>query len=181
LSHINKLISRLKECPEGKVGWKDYENICIDILNYLFVPPLKEPKIQSRTESGIDMRDALYPNRCEHPNWKFIRNDYDAKYILFEFKNYSTSDGGSAIDKDVVNQVRNYLKQTIGKIGFVCSKKEPSHSGLEARKQAYIDDKKLIIFLNNEQLMEMLMRKYRKEEPSDIILDLIDEFNLNFG
>jgi len=171
----------LKECPVGQKGWKDYENICIDILNYLFVPPLKQPKIQSRTESGLDIRDALYPNRCDHPNWKFIRTDYDAKYILFEFKNYGKEENGSEIDKSVVNQVRNYLKQTIGRIGFVCSRKEPTSSAFEARRQTYIEEKKIILFLSDQHLIEMLMRKYRKEEPSDIILDMIDEFNLNFG
>jgi HJR/Mrr/RecB family endonuclease len=181
LTKINKMISDMKDCPEGKEGWKDYENICINILNYLFVPPLKKPKIQSRTESGLDIRDALYPNRCDHPNWQFIRSDYDAKYIVVEFKNYSANKEGSEIDKEVVNQVRNYLKQTIGRIAFICSKKKPNSSGIEAQKQAFIEDNKLILFLNNEQLIEMLMRKYQNEEPSDIILDLIDEFNLNFG
>ena len=181
LETINRLKNRLMDCPKGRKGWKDYESICIEILNYLFVPPLKHPKIQPRTESGLDIRDALYPNRCDHPNWKVIRADYDAKYILFEFKNYGTEDGSSEIDKTVVNQVRNYLKQTIGRIGIVCSRKDPTSSAIEARKQAYIDDKKVILFLNDQHLIEMLMRKYRKEDPSDIIMDLIDEFNLNFG
>ncbi len=67
----------MDDCPEGKEGWNMYEDICIDILNYLFVPPLGEPKIQSRRESGVDIRDAVYPNRNSNENWKFIRDDYD--------------------------------------------------------------------------------------------------------
>lgn len=181
LTKINKMISNLKDCPEGKEGWKDYENICIEILNYLFVPPLKKPRIQSRTESGLDIRDALYPNRCDHIDWQIIRSDYDAKYILVEFKNYSTNKEGSEIDKEVVYQAKNYLKKTIGRIAFICSKKKPNGSGIEAQKQAFIEDNKLILFLNNEHLIEMLMRKYRTEEPLDIITDLIDEFNTKFG
>lgn len=181
LTKINKMISNLKDCPEGKEGWKDYEDICIDILNYLFVPPLIEPKTQSRTESGLDIRDALYPNRCDNTNWQIIRSDYDAKYILVEFKNYSTNKEGSEIDKSVVNQARIYLKPTIGRLAFICSKKKPNSSGIEAQKQAFNDDKKLILFLNNEHLIEMLMRKYRQEEPLDIITDLIDEFIIKFG
>ena len=178
---VQNYINRLKSCPEGSMGWKEYEDICIEILNHLFVPPLKEPKIQSRTESGIDIRDAVYPNRGNHENWGFIRNDYEAKYIIFEFKNYSLKENGIDIDKHVVNQVRNYLKHTIGRIGFVCSKKKPTPSAFEARKQAFIEDKKLILFLNNEHLIDMLMKKYKNEEPSDVIVDMIDEFNINFG
>ena len=181
LDRVQLMISNLKNCPEGRIGWKKYEDICIEILIYLFVPPLKPPKIQSRTESGIDIRDAIFPNRNNHENWRFIREDYDAKYILFEFKNYSTDLTGSNIDKNVVNQVRNYLKQTLGRIGFICSKKILVASGKEAQKQAYIEDKKLILFLHNHHLIDMLLKKYRNEESSDVIVDLIDEFNLSFG
>ncbi|WP_459195752.1 TIR domain-containing protein [Wukongibacter baidiensis] len=181
LSKIQRFIRKLDECPEGRTGWKEYEDICVEILNYLFVPPLIEPKIQSRTESGTEIRDAIYPNRGNHNIWGLIRNDYEAKYLVFEFKNYTLDSTGSDIDKHVVNQVKNYLTQTIGNLGFVCSKKEPSRSGYEARKSAYIENKKLIIFINNKHLKDMLIKKHRKEEPADVIIDLIDEFNINFG
>jgi hypothetical protein len=175
---VSNMISKLIECPEGREGWKEYENICIEILNYLFVPPLKEPTIQSRTESGLDVRDALYPNRGLSHNWKIIRDDFDAKSILIEFKNYSESE----INKEVVNQARNYLKKSlIGRIAFICSKKKPNSSGIEARKQAYNEDTKLILFLNNEDLIEMLIKKQKGEDPSDLILDMIDDFSYKFG
>ncbi len=180
LNEIDKLIKRLRNCPSGRVGWKKYENICIDILKFLFVPPLKLPKIQSRTESGIDIRDAIFPNRSSNENWRFIREDYAGKYILFEFKNY-TADTGLDLGKDEVNQVKNYLYHTIGRIGIICSPKRPSTNGIFARKMAYIEEKKLILFLTNEDLTEMMMKKYMGEDPSDIIVDLIDEFNLSFG
>jgi len=178
LSKVQGLIKRLDNCPEGKNGWKLYEDICIEILNYLFVPPLGEPKIQSRRESGIDIRDAIYPNRNSNENWKFIRDDYDAKYIVFEFKNYS--ENGSEIDKQVLLQIDDYLKKTIGRFGVVCSKKAPNRSGLEKRKDVFIENNKLILFVSNEDLKEMLLRKHKKMDPSDVIIDLIDDFNLKF-
>lgn len=180
LNMIESYIKRLRDCPSGREGWKEYENVCIDILKFLFVPPLKLPKIQSRTESGLDIRDAIFPNRSGNENWRFIREDYDGKYILFEFKNY-TPDIGLDLGKDDVNQVKNYLYQTIGRLGVICSPKKPSTNGVQARRMAYIEEKKLIIFLSNDDLIEMMMRKYRNEDPSDIIVDLIDEFNLSFG
>ena len=178
LEEIQSFIKRLDKCPEGKEGWKQYEDICLDILNYLFVPPLGEPKIQSRRESGIDIRDAIYPNRNSNENWKFIRDDYDAKYIVFEFKNYS--DDGSEIDKHVLLQVDDYLKKTIGRFGIICSKKQPNKSGLEKRKDVFIENNKLILFVSNENMKEMLLRKHKKLDPSDVLIDLIDDFNLGF-
>lgn len=178
LQKVHGLIKKLDNCPEGKDGWKTYEDICLEILSYLFVPPLGEPKVQSRRESGIDIRDAIFPNRNNNENWKFIRDDYDAKYIVFEFKNYS--ENGSEIDKHVLLQIDDYLKRTIGRFGIICSKKSPNNSGLEKRKDVFIEKNKLILFLNNEDLKEMLLRKHKKMDPSDVIIDLIDDFNLKF-
>lgn len=175
---MQKLVQELDKCEEGKNGWKEYEDICIKILRKLFVPPLGEPKIQSRRESGVDIRDAIFPNRSKDENWKFIREDYDAKYIVFEFKNYS--ENGSEVDKHPVLQISDYLKKTIGRFGIVCSKKLPNHSGIEKRKDIFIEQNKLILFLSNDHLKEMLSRQYKKLEPSDVIIDLIDDFNLNF-
>jgi len=178
LEEIQTLIKRLDECPKGKEGWKIYEDVCLDILNYLFVPPLGEPKIQSRRESGVDIRDAIYPNRNSNENWKFIRDDYDAKYIVFEFKNYA--DDGAEIDKHVLLQIDDYLKKTIGRFGIICSKKSPNKSGIEKRKDVFIENNKLILFVNNEHMKEMLLRKHKKLDPSDVLIDLIDDFNLKF-
>ncbi|MDB5088764.1 MAG: hypothetical protein JWR09_2758 [Mucilaginibacter sp.] len=179
LQMTQSLIKELDNCPEGMPGWKDYENICIEIFNYLFVPPLNEPKIQYKRESGIDIRDAIYPNRGLDDNWRFIREDYDAKYIVVEFKNYA--ENGSDIDKHVVLQIDDYLKkQTIGHSGIICSKKSPNSSGLEKRRDIFIENNKLVLFLNNEHLKDMLLRKYKKLDLFDVINDLIDDFNLKF-
>lgn len=104
----------MDDCPEGNDGWKKYEDICLEVLKYLFIPPLGEPKIQARRENGIDIRDAIFPNRNSNDNWKFIRDDYNAKYIVFEFKNYS--ENGSDIDKHVLLQIDDYLKKVYRKI-----------------------------------------------------------------
>ncbi len=172
------LIKELDNCKEGVSGWQDYENIGIKIFSYLFVPPLSAPKIQSRRESGIDIRDAIFPNRSINENWKFIREDYEAKYVVVEFKNYSLD--GSDIDKHVVLQIDDYLKKTIGRFGIICSTKAPNQSGLEKRKDIFIEHNKLILFVNNLHLKDMLLRKYKKLDPSDVIIDLIDDFNLKF-
>jgi hypothetical protein len=132
LINVQRLLKDLDDCPDGIAGCKKYEDLCIEILNYLFVPPLGKPKIQSRRESGIDIRDAIFPNRSDNVNWNFIREDYDAKYIVFEFKNYS--ENGSEIDKKVLLQISDYLKKTIGRFGIICSKKNQIKVGWKKEK-----------------------------------------------
>lgn len=101
------LIQRLNECPVGRTGWRQYEDICTEILKFLFIPPLQEPQIQARTLSGIDIRDAIFPNRNSDQQsiWGQLRHELDARLILFEFKNYDSENIGSS----EVDQIRNYL------------------------------------------------------------------------
>lgn len=179
LELMQGLAKGLNDCLPGKDGWKSYEEACVKILNYLFVPPLGPAKLQARTENGIDIRDAIYPNRSYDENWRFVRDSYDAKYIVFEFKNYAQV--GAQIDKWAVLQLSDYLKaKTMGRFGMICSTKAPNRSGLEKRKQIFSDEGKLILFINNGHLVEMLERKYKKLSPFDIISELIDDFNYSF-
>jgi hypothetical protein len=104
--------SRLKSCVPGKQGWKEYEDACIEVLHYLFVPPLTTPIIQPRTYSGIDRRDAVFPNRNvdSSNNWGRLFLELSARMILFEVKNYDIEEVG----KDETNQTRNYLTVPMG-------------------------------------------------------------------
>lgn len=175
---VEKMITRLDNCPEGMTGCYEYESICVHILDKLFVPPLGKVHIQCRTESGNDVRDAIFPNRSDDKNWKFIREKYNADFILFEFKNYAKK--GTGIDKHTVNQISSYLKPTLTNFGIICSKKKPSRSALIKRSEEFRDHKKLILFLSNEDLKKMLRLKCQKLEPSDVIIDLIDKFRMEY-
>lgn len=57
------LRNRLDRVPVGKPGWSDFETVATETLVHLFVPPLTRPQAQARTFSGIDRRDAIFPNR----------------------------------------------------------------------------------------------------------------------
>lgn len=112
MTGATELRRRLAECPAGRSGWKEFEDICIEILRFLFVPPLNEPLIQPRSYSGIDRRDAVFPNRNieSSNNWSHLYKELQARMILFESKNYDTED----IGKEETNQTRNYMKQPMG-------------------------------------------------------------------
>jgi hypothetical protein len=96
-----ELRRRLDSCPAGSSGWKPFEDACIDTLRYLFVPPLTKPILQPRSYSGIDRRDAVFPNRNigSSNNWGQLYQELQARMILFEFKNYDRED----IGKEEVN------------------------------------------------------------------------------
>ncbi|MFC1556722.1 hypothetical protein ACFL5L_01910 [candidate division KSB1 bacterium] len=176
MSDIASLIERLKSCPPGRDNWKDYEDICIEILTFLFVPPLQTPRIQPRTYSGIDRRDAVFPNRedISDTTWAKIRRELDARLILFEFKNYDSME----IGKEEVQQTLNYMTNPMGKLAILCSNKKPNDSAHKKRNTIFSSNGNVILFLIPEKLEEMLYIKERGEEPADLIMDEIELFYL---
>ena len=97
MSQIIALVNRLENCPTGDKGWQAFEALCLEILEFLFVPPLIRPIIQARTYSGTIRRDAVFPNRNfdEKHSWGLLLRELQARMILFEFKNYQNSKIGT--------------------------------------------------------------------------------------
>ena len=168
-----ELLDQLDACPKGLPGWRSYEDIATAILRFLFVPPLTEPKIQARSCSGIDRRDAVFGNRQMTPEstWGQLRIELAARMPLFEFKNF---DG--EVGKDEVDQTRNYLTGTIGRLGVVCSRTSPSQQALLRRNQVYTQEKKVILFITDENLREMLRMKESGTDPALFLMDLVEAF-----
>ena len=175
MSYEQDLISRLDACPTGKTGWREFENLCIEILTHLFVPPLKTPRIQVRTVSGVQRRDAIFSNRKNADalnNWGRLYRELAAKIILFEFKNYSRQKVG----RDEVIQVHSYMRKEMGRLAVIVSSKEASKSAYQERVIIFNREaREVILFITKDNLKEMLNIKERGEDPSDFIFDLVDE------
>jgi hypothetical protein len=172
------LRDRLDAVPRGLAGWKQFENAATDTFRHLFVPPLAEPIQQARSYSGIDRRDAIFPNRNHGVanHWGRLLHELDARMILVEFKNYDSEDVG----KDEVNQTRNYLSRPLGRLALIVSAKEPSRAAYLKRNSVYSEDGKVIVFLTVEHLKEMLYMKERGEDPADLIVDAIERFYIQW-
>ena len=181
MSKEAELKKKLDECPSGIKGWKQFEDICTEILEYLFCPPLKKPKEQIRTLSGVSRRDMIFPNRnidvgntLAEENWHLLLVELDARMILFEYKNY----GKSELGPNAVIQASDYLTETIGRLGIIVSTKKPNDSALQKRNTIYSNYKKVILFLTKADLKEMLDMKERGDEPSEFIVDKEELFFL---
>lgn len=176
MGEIDELIARLMSCPAGTAGWKEFEDVCVDVLRYLFVPPLAEPKIQPRTYSGIDRRDAVFPNRNSEAgsSWGLLLQELTARMVLFEFENYDNAETG----KEEVDQTRNYLTEPMGRLAIVVCSKPPNEAAHIRRNTVFSAEGKVILFLTRDHLKEMLFIKERGEDPADLIVDLVEWFYL---
>lgn len=178
MSQTKELIERLFSCPKGFDGWHEFENVCIEILSYLFVPPLGGPKIQPRTHSGVARRDAIFPIRVQSTEqscgWRQLSSDLNARLLLFEFKNYSSTE----IGPEEVNQTFNYMTEPMGNLSILVCNKKPNEQACIRRNTIYSQNKKVILFLEKDHLKEMLFIKERGEDPADLIVDEVETFFL---
>jgi hypothetical protein len=179
MSRYNEFIQKLESCPCGMSGWSTFENLCVEILEYLFNPCIKLHSKQPRTYSDVNRMDAIFSNRNitpseNHPikNWYYLYKELQARLILFEFKNYDASE----ITHDEVNQTRNYLTEPMGKLAIMICSKKPVDKAHRQRNIVYTQEKKVILFLTKDDLREMLAIKERGEEPSDLIVDMVESF-----
>jgi hypothetical protein len=178
MSHEETLRTRLNAIPLGISGWKQFEDVATETLCHLFVPPLSNPIQQARSYSGIDRRDAIFPNRNHgiQNHWGRLLHELEARMILVEFKNYDSE----VVGKDEVNQTRNYLTKPLGRLALIVSTKEPNHAAHVKRNTVYSEDGKVILFLNIEHLNEMLYMRERGEDPADLIMDAIERFYIGW-
>ncbi len=145
-------IARLAATPFGQPGAKEYERICIEIIDYLFGNYLVDARPQSRTEDGLDIFDVVYRVRPAHSFWDTLTRDFRARVIMFEFKNY-TSPVGS---KQVYTTERYMSASAMRPICFLVSRL-PAHDHAElAAFGAMRETGKLLIFLSDKDLVMML-------------------------
>ncbi|RCJ32479.1 hypothetical protein A6770_18885 [Nostoc minutum NIES-26] len=176
MSRIPDFIDRLDNCPAGQKGWREFEDLCVEILEFLFVPPLVRPIIQPRTYSGTNRRDAVFPNRNfdEKHGWGLLLRELEARLVLFEFKNYDATD----IGHEEVIQTDNYLTEPMGKLAIMVCNKLPNDGAHIQRNNIYSRHRKVILFMKKDHLKEMFFIKERGEDPCDLIVDLVERFYL---
>jgi hypothetical protein len=168
----HELTARLRAVPPGRDGWRRYEDACIDILNYAFIPPLRVPRIQSRSEDGLDRRDAIYPIGRGGPFWDGLKHQYSTRMIVVEFKNYT-----DAIGQSEVESLQQYLLPKARRsFGIICSRTTPSESALKARRRAWMVSENIILFLSDDDLQKLVDIRSRDADPSHVLDELMDDF-----
>lgn len=168
---INQLIKKLTECIPGK-DWKEYENICEEILSYCLLPELLEPISQSETSGAEHIRDIIYniPHEADE-FWKYIMLQFGMAMIV-ECKNYAKP----IKENNVVITSKYFGKKKLTTFGLIISRKKLENSGKKGQSNAWIHDDKMIICLSDDDLIKMLEFKEKHEKPWKVIDNALREF-----
>jgi hypothetical protein len=171
LTTAQRLIERLKNCPTGLEGWKQFENLCLEIIKFVFSDSFRNIRIkpQGRNYSGTDIRDFIIANSGNHELWRDLKSFYKCNNIIIECKNFE-----SEIGNDEFRQISDYLeKDYIGQFGIILTRKGLSDQG-KIKQREFLSNrvKKLILVLAEEDIIDLIRKKSQNEEPELILEDL---------
>lgn len=170
----NRLKQELEAVQAGRTYAYAYEKKCEEILNFLFAENLYCWKSQNPAENG-NRFDLLCKIKKTDSNivWKFIAEELKSRYVLFEFKNYSDE-----INEMQIITTERYLFGTgFRKLGFIISRNEVSNEKLKSICYGITRESgKVLIFLSDNDLKEMLDCKGMEMDPSEILENKIDEY-----
>ena len=171
-------IKNLNEITAGgddwQKEWSKYQKLVSDILEHLFCPILESPRFEHSDLDNKNRRDIIFENSAEEGLWKHIRSKYIGDYIVVDAKNYK-----EPIKKRSIIELAHYLKPYgCGLFGIVISRKEESETAFHARKEQWIGNKKMIISLQDEDLIEMLKIKKKGGKPEELIRMKIADFRM---
>lgn len=170
-----RLSERLKGMPPGQKYWPAYQNLCQDILEYLFSPPLSPPIRERGNHTKTKRRDIILPNYSEEGFWRFARHEYRADHLLVDAKNYS-----KAIKKEQVLQIANYLQRHgVGLFALIMCRSGHAKPTLFTLREQWILHDKMIIVIDDNDVLQMIIAKSSGNDPTELIRQKIEDFRLD--
>jgi hypothetical protein len=170
-------IDRLKGIKYGKAQFRKYEILCKEILEYLFNGKLTGFKEQERSDGGLNRMDLVCRITSSNGFWELIKQGFHSRYVVFEFKNY----------EDEVNQTQIYTTEkylfrlALRNVSFLVTRKGVSENADKAINGVLRESGKLIVPLDDYDLITMLKLKSGGELPEDYLFEKVDDMLLSLS
>lgn len=172
IAEAARLIDELRKIPTGTKGAYLYQDLTLEILNFLFNPDLIEGRKQVRTEEGTEIRDILFTNDSDKPFWDYARNSHGSLTVVFECKNVDS------VENPDVDQLGGYLGDALGYFGILLSRCPIA----DVRRKKFVSTynkgtpHKVLLHLSDEDLIRMLEIRASGGDPTQIVRYKYQEF-----
>lgn len=164
---------RFEQIKPGQEQFREYESLCIDILKYTLGDYLSLWEEQNPTDDGLHCFDLCckLKNDVNHDFFDTIRQYFNTKYIVFEFKNYAKK-----ISQKEIYTTEKYLYGTaLRKVAIIISRQGNDDHALQAAKGSLRESGKLILCLSDADLLEMAAVKSQgSDEPAVFLSNMLD-------
>jgi len=150
---------------------KKYEDAVFQLMASLMYPHLDFADAQSRTDSGVLIRDLVFYNNRSYDFLSEIWDSFDCRQMVFELKNVAD------IDRTHINQLNRYLSEPLGRFGVILTRKRPPKKVLKNTIDLWAGQRRCIIFLTDEDLSMMCeLFESRQRFPIDVLKKKYIEF-----
>ena len=152
---------------------KEYEDICIEILKNVLGEYLGLWKVQESSNNGLYRFDLCckIKNGVNQDFFDTIKNYFNTKYIVFEFKNYEKE----ISQKEIYTTEKYLYEKALRRVAIIISRKGASTNALSAARGCLRENGKLIMCLSDQDLIELINIKEKEEQPTaeffEVMLD----------
>lgn len=176
VTSAKRKMASIKKLPSGKTDNSDktYEKLISQLLASMLYPHLDFAKEQSRTESGVLIRDLMFYNNESIPFLKEIREKYGSTQIVFELKNVAE------LSRDHINQLNRYLNINTGNFGLFVTRNKPLAKIRKSLVDLWAGQRKCILVLDDSDI-EMMTNIYDNKQrfPYEVINKKYVEFMMS--
>lgn len=174
----NDLLTRLERIKPGQAEWSAYEQICVEILKYVFGEYLSLWREQQKSNEGLYKFDLCckVKHGDNHEFFDTLKHFFNTKYVVFEFKNYT-----DLITQREIYTTEKYLYKTALRcVAIIVSRKGADNNALIAAKGCLRENGKLILCLSDEDLHNLVNLKLSEEKPTaEVLADMLDDMLIN--
>jgi len=159
--------------PTGKTDNADrkYEDLVCQLLSSLLYPHLDFATEQSRTDSGVLIRDLVFYNNRSIDFLNDIYTEYDTRQVVMELKNVKS------IEREHINQLNRYLANDFGSFGIFITRHALPGAMFKNTIDLWAGQRKCIIALTDEDLSMMTeLFESKQRNPIDVIKKKYIEF-----
>jgi len=171
---VNRKLSTILKLPTGKTDKADrlYEDYVCQLMASLVYPKLDFADMQSRTDSGVLIRDLIFYNNRSYDFLKDIYDDYECQQIVMELKNVKS------VEREHINQLNRYLSDQFGRFGVIITRNPTPQNIYKNTIDLWSGQRRCIIILNDEDLKMMCdLHKSKQRLPIDVLKKKYLEFS----
>ena len=132
-----------------------------------------EPLEEKETKGGGQRRDLIFHIPHEVSKfWKWIMITYSSLALIVECKNCSSE----LVPNNVVISSKYFGGKRLSLFGLIVTREGLGETAKDEQKRIWLEEDKMIICLNDRDLVKMLELKDRDEDPSKVIDEAVRSF-----
>jgi len=163
----------ISKLPTGKDENADrkFEDAATQLLASMLYPHLDFAAVQSRTDSGVNIRDIVFYNNRAHPFLRDVFDEYQSKQLVMELKNVR------AVEREHLNQLNRYMGAEFGRFGVLVTRNELPKAAWRNTIDLWSGQRRCIIALTEADIAQMVeLFESKQRLPIDVVNKKYREF-----